>query len=236
MPRRRKRKRKQQNSKERKNVIFKTRLISCQPYRNWIIDLRMYEKWWVVDCTENWPRVHFNSKLLALDPTSKLFGVCLTNFAPQRATLDTSQKGGAWEARPRRARKFKLHRDPQWSTRQKFWGGCPSSCFAWEVWYSSVVLALQLSSYLAAWLEAFFSRLCCPLDDPLALLLQLFLVICGRSDRPAGAAAFFNPWHLGKPQTSFSRKMTADFWWIIFHYYLWWDQSHLKSYFASDFL
>ena len=65
-----------------------------------------------------------------------------------------------------------------------------SSCFAWEVWYSSVVLALQLSSYLAAWLEAFFSRLCCPLDDPLALLLQLFLVICGRSDRPAGAAAF----------------------------------------------
>ena len=31
-----------------------------------------------------------------------------------------------------------------------------SSCFAWEVWYSSVVLALQLSSYLASCLAGGF--------------------------------------------------------------------------------
>ena len=65
----------------------------------WQINLDSYESYLI------WPQSSYQQALLALDPTSKLFGVCPTNFAPAlprkgqpltRAKLHTVKKSRQW--------------------------------------------------------------------------------------------------------------------------------------------
>lgn len=111
------------------------------------INLQVWSCW-----LQLWPQVHFNTSCaLALDPTSKLFGVCPNNFEPERATLDTSQKGttAIWEGK-------------NW---QKLWLLLQCIIVAWE-------------SQLLNWPLRHFSHVCVVPSwwFGYTLLLQLLLV------------------------------------------------------------